>query len=74
MKLRITKKEPLIDYAILKTDPELRMLFPAEVRNKFEALEGLDDIEQLWENLKEGNNKADQEIIPKVKKKQNRNG
>ena len=59
---------------MLKTDPELRMLFPAEVRNKFEALEGLDDIEQQWENLKEGINKADQEIIPKVKRKANRNG
>ena len=43
--LRIIKKEPLIAYAILKTDPELRMLYSAKVRNKFEALEGLDDIE-----------------------------
>ena len=56
--LRIIKEEPLIDYAILKTDPELKMLYSAKVRNKFEALEGLDDIEQQWENLKECINKV----------------
>ena len=67
-KLRITKKEPLIDYKILKTDQTLRMKYSAEVKKEFDALEGLGDIEQQWKNLKECINKASQKIIPKVKR------
>ena len=71
-KLRNTKKESLLDYAMLSTDLDLRRLYSAEVRNKFEALQGLDSIENQWENLRECINCS--EVIPKVKEKQNRNG
>ena len=39
-KLKNTKKESLLDYAMLNTDPDLRRLYSAEVRNKFEAITG----------------------------------
>ena len=69
-KSRNTRKESLIDYAILNTDPELRRLYLAEVRNKhyIEALQGLDSIEKQWENLRECINKTAQKITPKVKR------
>ena len=67
-KLRNTKKESLLDYAMLNTDPDLRRLYSAEVRNKFEALQGLDSIRNQWENLRECISKTDQKVIPKVKR------
>ena len=67
-KLRNTRKESLMGYAMLNTDPELRRLYSTEVRNKFEALQGLDGIEKQWKNLRECINKAAQKIIPKVKR------
>ena len=45
-KLRNTRKESLMGYAMLNIDPELRRLYSAEVRNKFEALQVLDSIEK----------------------------
>ena len=68
-KLKNTKKESLLDYAMLNTDPDLRRLYSAEVRNKFEVLQGLENIENQWENLRECSNKTAQKVIPKVKRK-----
>ena len=67
-KLRNTRKEFLMGYAMLSIDPELRRLYSAEVRNKFEALQGLDSIETQWDNLRECINKTAQKIIPKMKR------
>ena len=55
-------------YAMLNIDPELKRLYSAEVRNKFEALQGLDSIEKQLENLRGRINKTAQKIIPKVKR------
>ena len=68
-KLKNTKKESLLDYAMLNTDLDLRRLYLAEVRNKFEALQGLDSIRNQWENLREFINKTAENSIPKVKRK-----
>ena len=68
-KLKNTKKESLLDYAMLSTDPDLRRLHSAEVRNKFKTLQGLDSIEKQWGNLRECINKTAKKVIPKVKRK-----
>ena len=68
-KLKNTKKEFWLDYAMLNTDPDLRRLYSTEVRNKFKALQGLDSIKTQWENLRESIDKTAQKVIPKVKRK-----
>ena len=45
MKLKKTKKESLLDYAMLNTNPDLRRLYSAKVRNAFAALKRIDSIE-----------------------------
>ena len=61
----VTKK----NLALLKTNSDWRQIYRIKVQNKFEALEGKEEIEELWEQLKNSITEATEEEIPKKERK-----
>ena len=58
-----------LDLATLKADLEIREKYRVAVKNRFQALEGMEEVEDQWEALKNAILVSATEIIPKVEKK-----
>ena len=63
------KTETKRNRALLKTNSDLRQKYKIKVQNKFEAFEGKEEIEELWEQLKNSITEATEEEIPKKERK-----
>ena len=67
-KRKQAKTETKRNLALLKTNLDLRQKYRIKVQNKFEALEGKEEI-KLWEQLKNSITEATEEEIPKKERK-----
>ena len=71
IKLKKTKKAPgntKLDLTLLKTETNIRESCNVTVRNRYNTLEPVQDLEDRWKNLKESIIQSAEETIPPVKK------
>ena len=61
LKLKKNKKKPMntkLNLAILRSDQDIRQKYALSVKNKFQSLYELEEVEQQWENFKQAINEA----------------
>ena len=72
LKLKKNKKKPMntkLNLAILRSDQDIRQKYALSVKNKFQSLNELEEVEHQWENFKQAINEAAVEVIPPLKRR-----
>ena len=72
LKLKKNKKKPMntkLNLAILRSDQDIRQKYALSVKNKFQSLNELEEVEHQWENFKQAINEAAAEVIPPLKQR-----
>ena len=72
LKLKKNKKKPMntkLNLAILRSDQDIRQKYALSVKNKFQSLNELEEVEHQWENFKQAINEAAAEVIPPLKRR-----
>ena len=58
-----------LNLAILRSDQDIRQKYALSVKNKFQSLNELEEVEHQWENFKQAINEAAVEVIPPLKRR-----
>ena len=58
-----------LNLAILRSDQDIRQKYALSVKNKFQSLNELEEVEHQWENFKQAINEAAVEVIPTLKRR-----
>ena len=58
------RKNPKLDIYLLRTDPNIKNRYDIAVKNIFEALQMCDNVDSIWQHLKNSIIKAANELIP----------
>ena len=58
-----------LNLAILRSDQDIRQKYALSVKNKFQSLKELEEVEHQWENFKQAINEAAVEVIPPLKRR-----
>ena len=72
LKLKKNKKKPMntkLNLAILRSDQDIRQKYALSVKNKFQRLNELEEVEHQWENFKQAINEAAVEKIHPLKRR-----
>ena len=72
LKLKKNRKKPMntkLNLAILRSDQDIRQKYALSVKNKFQSLNELEEVEHQWENFKQAINEAAVEVIPPLKRR-----
>ena len=72
LKLKKYKKKPMntkLNLAILRSDQDIRQKYALSVKNKFQSLNELEEVEHQWENFKQAIDEAAVEVIPLLKRR-----
>ena len=72
LKQKKNKKKPMntkLNLAILRSDQDIRPKYALSVKNKFQSLNELEEVEYQRENFKQSINEAAVEVIPPLKRR-----
>ncbi|GFS18692.1 RNA-directed DNA polymerase from mobile element jockey-like [Elysia marginata] len=72
LKLKKIKTQPgniKLNIGLLKSDQDLHQHYTVAVKNRFQGLEEVEEVEQHWQNLKEAITEAASTVIPPVRQK-----
>ena len=58
-----------LNLAILRSDQDIRQKYALSVKNKFQSLNELEEVEHEWENFKQAINEAAVKVIPPLKRR-----
>ena len=75
VKLKIpkkAKKAAKLQLNILKNDQDIKEAYRIEVKNRFEALGQITEVEEMWEMLKDSINESAKKFIPVTKRKEHK--
>ena len=63
---KITKKRkyPKLDINLLRTDPDMKSRYNIAVKNRFEALQTYENVDSLWQHMKNSIIEVAEEFIP----------
>ncbi|GFS18523.1 endonuclease exonuclease phosphatase domain containing protein [Elysia marginata] len=62
-------KYSIVKIGLLKSDQDLRQRYTVAVKNRFQGLEEVEEVEQHWQNLKEAITEAASSVIPPMRQK-----
>ena len=72
LKLKKNKEKSMntkLNLAILRSDQDIRQKYALSVKNKFQSLNELEEVEHQWENFKQAIKEAAVEVIPPLKRR-----
>ena len=67
-KLKRAKNQPKFLIELLKADEQLKDQINVTIRNRYDALSNITEVEELWSKMKESIHEAMEDIIPKKNK------